>query len=41
MEKNKDKTMDCEIRLGSGSQLRVRKVLTPYNVRPKMIPLIK
>jgi len=35
------KEMICESRIGSGSRLRVRKVLSPYNVRPKMIPLIK
>jgi len=26
---------------GSGSQLRVGKVLTPYNAHPKAVPLIK
>jgi len=26
---------------GSGSQLRVEKVLAPHNVRPKTVPLIK
>jgi len=27
--------------LGSGNRLHVGNVLAPYNVRPKMVPLIK
>jgi len=30
-----------ESSLGFGSQLGVRKVLAPHNVRPKTVPLIK
>ena len=33
--------MVSKIELGSEGQLRVGKVLAPYNVRPKTIPLIK
>ena len=30
-----------KIDFGSGSRLRMRKVLAPHNVRPKLVPLIK
>jgi len=39
--KTKENKMVCKTRLKSGSWLRVRKVLTPYNARPKTRPLIE
>ena len=43
LQKNKkDKTMSAKNpNFGFGSRLRVGKVLAPYNVRPKTVPLIK
>jgi len=41
MKKTKDKEMVCETDLRFESWLYVRKVLTPYNVCPKSVPLIK
>jgi len=39
---NHKKTKVCEkLEFGSGSRLRVGKVLAPHNVRPKTVPLIK
>jgi len=36
------KSKVCEkLDFGSGSRLRVGKVLAPHNVRPKTVPLIK
>jgi len=40
-EKTKEKKMVCKTGLGSGSRLRVGKVLTLYNARPKRVPLIE
>ena len=39
-EKTKDKMKYSKPDLGCESQLRVKKVLVPNNVRLKMIPLI-
>jgi len=39
MENHEDKTSLHKTR--SGSRLRVRKVLAPYNFRPRAVPLVK
>jgi len=40
-EKTKEKKMVCKTELGSRSRLRVGNELTPYNARPKTVPLIE
>jgi len=41
MENHKDKTSCKKTDFGSGSRLRVGKVLAPYNAHPSAVPLIK
>jgi len=36
-----EKETVCKTQIGSGSQLHVGKILTPYNAHPKNVPLIK
>jgi len=40
-KKPKKRRWSAKIGLESGSRLRVGKVLAPYNVRPKTVPLIE
>ena len=42
MENHKDKTsLQKKKDFGSGTRLRVGKVLVPYSARPRAVPLIK